>query len=112
MSAPSPARAHLLRQVSEKEWQAQVVRLAELHGWWAYHPYDSRRSTPGWLDLTLIRPPRFVVAELKTEAGRVSRAQWTVIDLLAECPGVEVFVWRPSDWPEVERTLARPRRVR
>jgi hypothetical protein len=112
VSGPQPIHTRLLESVSEKDWQAQVIELALLNGWWPYHPFDSRRSEPGYPDLTLIRPPRLVFAELKTERGRLSIPQRHIIDLLRECPGIEVYVWRPSDWDEVARTLARHRRAR
>lgn len=98
----------MLAAVDEEGWQAQVIQQAEWMGWWVHHHYDSRRSTPGWPDLVLLRPPQILFVELKTESGRLTRAQWEVIDMLRAC-GLAAQVWRPSDWPEVERTLARPR---
>ena len=62
----------------EKDWQRQVVDLAKTLGYRRpMHIYDSRRSEPGWPDLTLIntRLHRFVLLELKTETGKVSEAQ-------------------------------------
>jgi hypothetical protein len=104
------ARVMLDRHVSEPAFQRQVLELAHLHRWVSYHPYDSRRSEAGWPDLALCRPPRLVLAELKSATGRVSKAQRRWLDLLAACPGVEVYCWRPADWAEVIRVLA-PRRV-
>lgn len=92
--------------ISEKAWQNQVLSVAVLYGWHHYHPFDSRRSVSGWPDLVLVRPPELVIAELKTEKGRTSRAQRLWLDLLAEC-GVEVHVWRPSDFDEVHERLKR-----
>jgi hypothetical protein len=94
-------------RMDEDSWQRQVLAYAGIMGWWSYHPYDSRRSAPGWPDLGLIRPPRLVLAELKREKAKPTRAQSECLGLLAGCPGVEVYLWRPSDWPEVERILAR-----
>jgi len=82
-----------------------VVDRARQLGWFDYHPYDSRRSTPGWVDLTLIRPPRLVFAELKTQRGAVSKAQKAVRALLEGC-AVEVYLWRPADWDQIETVLA------
>lgn len=90
--------------MSEREWQDLVVQYARLHKWWVFHPYDSRKSAPGWPDLVLLRPPRIVVAELKSERGKVSAAQERVLALLDEC-GVDARVWRPSDWDDVAETL-------
>ena len=92
--------------LSEKAWQAQVLELAQLYGWWTYHPYDSRRSERGWPDVAFARTPEFFLSEFKTEKGRLTRAQESCIGLLRSC-GVEVNVWRPSDFESVHRRLKR-----
>lgn len=91
--------------LSEAEWQAIVIDLAESVGWRYYHPYDSRRSVSGWPDLTLIRDGRIVFAELKKESGRPSVEQREWLEELDACLGVQAFLWRPSDIAEVERAL-------
>jgi VRR-NUC domain len=78
--------------VPEKQWQATVVDAARLLGWKVFHPYDSRRSEPGWPDLTLVRPPRLVFVELKVH-GRLTGAQRRWLSLLAAC-GAEAYLWR------------------
>jgi hypothetical protein len=61
--------------LTEKEWQAQVLDLARLYGWrHAYHTFDSRRSASGFPDLVLVRE-RALFAELKSKSGKVSAAQ-------------------------------------
>lgn len=105
---------------SERQFQTAVVEYAEHLRWLAYHTFDSRRSKPGFPDLVLLRPPRLIIAELKTEKGRVKPDQREWLDGLAEiatdaiylgpdgvCPirPVEVHVWRPSDWPEIGQVL-------
>lgn len=99
------ARERLLRSISEDDWHVTVRQTAEAFGWWAWHDNDSRRNEAGWPDLALIRPPRFVFAELKTQTGRLSVAQRGLLGLMARCPGVEVYVWRPSDQRDMERIL-------
>ena len=91
----------------EREWQAQVVEAARLLGWRVYHTHDSRRSAPGWPDLALVRD-RLVMAELKTETGRVSPEQQQWLALL-DAAGVETYLWRPSDLDEVLAVLKRRR---
>jgi hypothetical protein len=81
-----------------------VVRYARLMGWSAYHTYDSRRSAAGFPDLVLVRRPRVVWAELKSERGRLTDDQRAWIEELRAC-GQAVFVWRPSNWEEIERAL-------
>lgn len=96
--------------VSEKEWQAQVIDLADKLGWTHLHVRRSigkgRRWTTatnldGWPDLTLIRPTpehdgEIVFVELKSETGKVEPEQEAVHDLLRRA-GHDVYVWRPSD---------------
>ena len=90
--------------VSERAFQAAIVELATLLGWRSYHVPDSRRCEAGWPDLALWRPPRFLLAELKTNKGRVRLIQQQTIDELREC-GLEVYLWRPNMWSEIEATL-------
>lgn len=90
--------------LSEKAWQGQVVELAGLYQWSHFHVFDSRRSDPGWPDLVLVRPPELLVAELKTDNGRLTSAQREWLGLLAAC-GVETHVWRPRDFNAVHDRL-------
>ena len=99
------AMTSLSEYISEKEWQATVVEYATLHGWLAYHTYDSRRSVPGFPDLVMVRPGRLVFAELKSEKGKIQESQQEWIDTLA-LAGQKCHVWRPSDWSTVEKVLA------
>lgn len=92
---------------SEKDFQDAVLDLAHLNGWQTYHTYESRRSAAGFPDLFLVRPPRIVIAELKTARGRITSAQRAWLDLLERCPGVEVYVWRPAGFDEIARVLSR-----
>jgi hypothetical protein len=97
---------------TEKQFQEAVLEYAKLCGWRTYHPFDSRRSTHGYPDLTLVRDGTLIFAELKTETGRLSAAQCDWLEDLAAvshgaAPWVIVRTWRPADWPEIERLLAR-----
>lgn len=93
-------------KTSEKQFQAQVLQLAKLCGWKAYHTHNSRRSAPGFPDLVLVRPPRVIFAELKTESGRLRPEQRAWLEALEACPGVEVQVWRPRDLQQIQMELA------
>lgn len=44
-------------KITEKQFQQHIIHLATLHGYLTYHTHNSRRSNPGFPDLTLIRPP-------------------------------------------------------
>lgn len=97
--------------MSEASFQGAVAEYAHLMGWLTYHTYDSRRSAKGYPDLTLVRDGRLVFAELKTERGRVSPEQQQWFDALLRT-GVEVYIWRPSDWETIFEVLKRePRTV-
>lgn len=92
--------------LSERQWQAQVLRLAGLHGWMAHHTHDSRRSQPGFPDLVLVRAGRLIFAELKTDTGRLRPEQAVWLDELQRTPA-EVYVWRPADVDAVVAVLSR-----
>jgi len=96
--------------VTEADLQAQVLELAALRGWRVFHDHDSRRNHAGFPDLVLVRRSRLVFAELKTRTGRVRPAQqeWlAALEAVAdEARGhVTVHLWRPGDWPDIERVL-------
>jgi hypothetical protein len=107
---PSPRRRMATRTIppTEKQWLEQVRDLAvRVYGWELYHPWLSIRSARGWPDIALVRPPRLVFAELKTDKGKTTPSQDRWLALLGECPGVEVYVWRPADMEHIEEVLRR-----
>lgn len=91
--------------LSEKEWMGQVIDLARTLGWKHYHPWISIHSAKGWPDLALWRE-RLVLAELKTDKGKVSDSQQLVLTQLCDA-GVEVYVWRPADIDDIVSVLRR-----
>ena len=122
-------------KLSEADFQRQIVELAHLQGWLVHHtrPAQNRRGQwatpiqgdPGFPDLVLARDGRIIFAELKSEKGKLTHEQegWlqqlrpvlSDIDVRVTLHETvfrfrcffEGFVWRPSDWPEIERALAR-----
>ena len=82
--------------ISERDFLAQVRDLAKLYRWRTYHTWTSIRSEQGWPDLALCRPPRLILAELKTTKGKTTSHQDEWLGLLAQCPGVECYLWRPG----------------
>ena len=96
--------AQTLPPQSEAQWQATVLSYARLRGFRAYHTHDSRRSQAGFPDLVLIRRPTIIFAELKRQNGRLRPEQTAWIDELRAC-GMRVFVWRPSDFDEVQEIM-------
>ncbi len=103
------------RAITEKDFQAAVIRMARSLGWGVtqsmakgiaqeaenygipkppldgliFHPHYSLGSEPGWPDLTLIRrrDRRLIFAELKAEKGVLSPRQAEVLELLQACLG-------------------------
>lgn len=105
------AEARRLRSVhdvprqTEKAFMAQVLEAAKLFGWTAFHPWLSKFSPRGFPDLVLVRPPRLIFAELKSDKGRPTMDQARWLRLLEGVPGVEVRLWRPADLDEIVSSL-------
>ena len=95
----------VLPPISEREFMRQVVEVAALFGWTVYHPQLSKWSERGYPDLTLVRPPRIVFIECKTEKGKTTIHQDRWLRLLGDCPGVEVMLARPSDFERIAELL-------
>ena len=110
MQRGSPARrrkAPLIRHQTEESFQQQVEELAELLGWWTFHVYNSRKSKPGWPDLSCFsetQKGRALFIELKKETGIVSISQRICLARLVAA-GQEAGVIRPSDWDRLVRVL-------
>jgi hypothetical protein len=92
------------RALSERAWQGQVLQLAALYRWTAYHTFDSRRSQPGFPDLVLCRD-RVLFRELKTDRGRLTGDQERWLEAL-RAAGADACVWRPADLDRVAAELA------
>lgn len=99
------ARTALLNAESEASLLAQVRQYAQLRGWLEMHPHDSRKSTSGFPDLTLVRSGRLVFLELKKTSGVVTAAQKQWLDELGQVPGVEARVARPADFEDIVELL-------
>ena len=115
---PSKTTVDTFRQ-SERSFQSSVVQYAEMMGWRVWHDRATNvprrcpncgatpriiRNPGGLPDLILVRRPRVVWVELKSERGRLTddQAVW-LRDLRAS--EQEVYLWRPSMWQEVEQVL-------
>lgn len=91
--------------MTEREFTRAVADLARLFGWERYHTHRSDFSPAGWPDEVLCRPPRLVVAELKSDKGKASEAQRRWLDLLAHVETVEPYLWRPADLEQIAQLL-------
>ena len=90
--------------VTEKAFSQQVVDFARLRGWKVYRTWNSVHSPAGFPDLVLARGKRLIHVELKAEKGQLSTPQRDWLLSLADLPG-EVYVWKPSNWPQIEAVL-------
>ncbi len=99
--------ARALVKMSEREFQAQIRALSTVLGWLDYHTWSAMHSTAGFPDTVLVKPPRVIFAELKTENGKITPHQQFWLDMLRLCPGIETYLWRPSDWNTIVEILNR-----
>lgn len=106
--------------MTEKDLQRSIVHAARELGWRDAWTWKSFHSPKGWPDLFLARGLHLVVAELKSDKGKVTPEQETwlawwreygrsIVDsnVLAQSstlelptspwPALDVFVWRPAD---------------
>jgi hypothetical protein len=118
--------------LSEAAWQGQVEALARFYGWLVYHPPDNRpvdgrgrrqRTTRGFPDLTLVRGAELIFAELKRDTTYPDADQRAWLDALRQVadavdwaagvdgPAINVYVWRPRDFDDVQARLARGRQI-
>lgn len=82
-------------------------------GWRVAFTWSSIHSPEGEPDLRMVRvqtgvigvPARLILAELKTETGQPSAEQAEWLELGSQVPGVETYLWRPSDWDEIQEVL-------
>ena len=94
--------------LSEKAFMAAIVRLATTHGWKVYHPFDSRKSAPGYPDLTMARSGEPVLfAELKIGSEKPTLEQEHWLTTLRHALHTEVYLWYPADWPVIAARLTR-----
>ncbi len=100
----------------EESFQTAVIDFAKLHGWRVAH-FRPARTASGWRtpvaadgkgfpDLVLLhsQSSRIVVAELKSEKGKLSNEQSDWLDDFEAC-NVPAYVWKPTDWVEIEQVL-------
>lgn len=125
---PTPKAAKIQRRnksklpkITENEFTAQVIQLAQACGWRVAHFRPARTATgwrtavqgdgKGFPDLVLAHKERgrVIFAELKVGNNKPSPEQNDWLQTLAAVSisaGVSVYLWTPDDWPEIERELA------
>lgn len=87
------------RAMKEDELQSKVIGLAKQLRWRWFHPPRAvnEKIEAGFLDLTMLKAGRCVVAELKQQAKYPTPEQRAWMDDWALVAGVEVHLWRPYD---------------
>jgi hypothetical protein len=96
--------------VTEDDLLSAVIDLARWRRWRVTHfrPCKTEKGwrtplqgDPGWVDLALARNGVVILAELKSEKGKLGEGQpeW------AAAIGAQYRLWRPSDWPLIEKEL-------
>jgi hypothetical protein len=112
----------LAEHVTEDDLKDKILDFARLRGWMIHHDRPARKKGrngedewytaveghKGFPDLVLARRGRVIFAELKTHRGVVSPDQKAWLAELAPAGSiadVDVFVWRPRDWPFIVKVL-------
>jgi len=97
------------RLMSEDDLLAAVLDLARLYRWHVHHDRRSDRaivSERGFPDLVLTDGRSVLFRELKTARGKLTPDQVLWRDALIMA-GADWGLWRPADWPDIERVLSR-----
>jgi hypothetical protein len=105
-----------LKAVTEREFTDQVLRLARLYRWRTAH-FRPARTEAGWRtavsgdgkgfpDLVLVRGMRILVAELKVDKNNPTPEQSAWLEAFRKT-SAEVYLWRPTDWSEIESVISR-----
>lgn len=94
-----------LPPITEKQFQQQIMELAVLYKWRCYHTWSSMHSAGGFPDLVMVRVPRLIFAELKSDKGKVSIEQEAWLESLRASGKCEVYLWRPSVWESITEVL-------
>lgn len=89
--------AGLAAKMSEDELQTAVIKIAEQLGWLIYHTHNSKRSQPGFPDLTMVHEAsgRLMFRELKSMKGTWRPMQREWLQAL-RAVGIDADVWRPD----------------
>jgi hypothetical protein len=103
--------------ISEDEWSATFVEAARWGRWRVFHPRAALERSGGWStayegddgfpDWTCVHAAHGIIfVELKIDAphSRLTKPQDAWRRAILEAGGRH-YVWRPSDWDEVEAVL-------
>ncbi len=118
LSTANRAEMKNVIRLPEREFQNQILELAELYKWRVHAERPARtkdgwrtpiQGEPGFPDLVLVRGSRLILAELKSDKGKVSDDQELWLKAFAQVCVVETGVWRPRDWEDIVQVLQKER---
>ena len=99
----------------EKDFAKKVEYILEVNGWLWKHDETSMRpdgrfatafkGARGFPDYVAVRKDRIVLAELKSEKGRLSDGQKIWLEAFRFTNKTEVYLWRPADFDEIRKIL-------
>ena len=99
-------------EMPEAALLGQIRALAQTAGWIVYHTHRSDNSEAGFPDLVLAKagpsgkPGQPHLRRMQTAYRQAHHAPAQWLDLLRHTlPDLEVYEWRPADWPDIERIL-------
>ena len=101
--------------ISEKLLQEKVRQAALLNGYLYYHTFNAYRSPEGFPDCVMLNPKkrRLIIAELKSETGKLTDKQQEWIDgwmSVFSVSTADVYVFgplRPSNFDSLWEVLSR-----
>lgn len=113
----SPPANSAKPEPTEKEFQAQVIALAQLTGHKVAHFRPARTTDGDWRtpvaadgagfpDLVIVGRGKVIFAELKAEAGTATTLQVDWLEQIRAAGG-QAYLWKPSDWNDIEDVLSR-----
>ena len=91
--------------ISEKQFRQQIIDLLRLFGWKYYFTWTSLHSPSGFPDIIALRDGMLIIAELKSEKGRVTPAQKRWLEAFGGLANCWAFVWKPSMWDSIVAVL-------
>jgi hypothetical protein len=108
---------------TEEQFAGQIEDLLKIYGWRWCH-FRPARTEKGWRtaitgdkgfpDYIAARPPRLIIAEIKSEKGAITPEQGYWLWDLQKCqrddtsplPAIpEIYLWRPSDIESIKEIL-------
>lgn len=100
----------LRKRLTEAQFTETIIELAKFQGWLVTH-FRPAHTEHGWRtplqghkgfpDLVLARRGSVLIAELKTQRGRVTREQERWAEAIGEC----YRLWRPDDLDQIKEDL-------